>query len=80
VLCRGAQGEEPFARMVPDAVEGWLTEVDVASGRTVDPVLARLGLAVTRGLLLDLVATGDDAGVSAAMQSFVELLRLIDQF
>jgi len=35
----------------------------------------RLGLAVTRGLLLDLVATGDDDGVDAAAAYFVTLLR-----
>jgi hypothetical protein len=35
----------------------------------------RLGLAVTRGLLLDLVATDDEKGVDAAAQAFVELLR-----
>jgi AcrR family transcriptional regulator len=32
---------------------------------------ARLGLAVTRGLLLDLVATGDRTGVDAAMGVFI---------
>ena len=37
--------------------------------------MVRLGLAVTRGLLLDLVATGDDAGVDAAAARFVALLR-----
>jgi hypothetical protein len=31
---------------------------------------ARLGLAVTRGLLLDLLATGDDQGVHAALEVF----------
>ena len=41
---------------------------------TVDPALARLGLAVIRGLLLDLVATDDDAGVDAAAQAFVGLV------
>ena len=69
------QGEEPFVRMVPGAVDAWLAEVDAASGGTSDPALVRLGLAVTRGLLLDLVATEDDAGVNAAAQGFVELLR-----
>jgi AcrR family transcriptional regulator len=67
---RGAQGEPPFDRMVPHAVHGWLAHVGA-----VDPALARLGLAVTRGLLLDLVATGDDAGVGAAMQAFIELVN-----
>ena len=40
-----------------------------------DLPLARLGLAVIRGLLLDLVATDDEAGVDAAAQAFVHLLR-----
>jgi hypothetical protein len=37
--------------------------------------MARLGLAVTRGLLLDLVATEDEAGVDAAAEAFIQLLR-----
>jgi AcrR family transcriptional regulator len=72
---RGAQGEEPFARMVPGAVDAWLAEVDTAGGGAADPALVRLGLAVTRGLLLDLVGTDDDAGVTSAAQAFVDLLR-----
>lgn len=72
---RGAQGEEPFNRMLPGAVESWLTEVDAKTGGSADPAFARLGLAVTRGLLLDLIATNDDDGVDAAAQAFVELLR-----
>ena len=70
---RGAQGEQPFARMVPGAVENWLSEVDAKAGA--DPAFVRLGLAVIRGLLLDLVATDDDEGVDAAARAFVELLR-----
>lgn len=72
---RGAQGEQPFARMLPGAVDGWLTEVESKSGGTADPAFVRLGLAVTRGLLLDLVGTNDDEGVDAAAQAFVYLLR-----
>lgn len=72
---RGAQGEEPFVRMVPGAVEDWLAEAGKVTGGASDPALVRLGLAVTRGLLLDLVATDDDAGVTAAAQAFVNLLR-----
>jgi AcrR family transcriptional regulator len=71
---RGAQGEEPFARLVPAAVDAWLAEVAARAPDMADPALARLGLAVTRGLLLDLVATNDDAGVDAAAQRFAELL------
>jgi hypothetical protein len=37
--------------------------------------MARLGLAVTRGLLLDLVATGDQQAVDDAAALFVALLR-----
>jgi len=72
---RGAQGEQPFARMLPGAVESWLTEVDAKTGGSADPAFVRLGLAVTRGLLLDLIATNDDDGVDAAAHAFVELLR-----
>ncbi len=72
---RAAQGEEPFARMIPAAVDGWLASADTAADGEVDPAMIRLGLAVTRGLLLDLVATGDEAGVDAAAATFVELLR-----
>ena len=38
-------------------------------------VLARLGLAVTRGLLLDLLASGDSAGVTDAFELFTRLLE-----
>lgn len=72
---RAAQGEEPFVRLVPDAVDGWLGAVDERTGGAADQAMARLGLAVTRGLLLDLVATGDVDGVDAAAARFVALLR-----
>jgi len=72
---RAAQGEKPFTRMIPGAVDGWLSAVEAAADGPTDPAMARLGLAVGRGLLLDLVATNDDAGVDAAAQAFVSLLR-----
>jgi len=72
---RAAQGEAPFTRLLPAAVDGWLTQVDELTDGTADPAIVRLGLAVTRGLLLDLVATGDDEGVDAAAAGFVALLR-----
>lgn len=67
---RAAQGEPPFTRLLPAAVQGWL---DAASAH--DPALVRLGLAVTRGLLLDLVGTDDEVGVDAAAAAFAALLR-----
>ena len=72
---RGVQGEQPFARMLPGAVEAWLADDSAGS---IDPALARLGLAVARGLLLDLVATNDDDGVDAAAKAFVDLLRRVE--
>lgn len=66
---RGAQGESPFATMLPAAVDRWLAEVPA------DRSTARLGLAVMRGLLLDLAGTNDDAGVDAAAQHFIELIE-----
>ena len=65
---RGANGEAPFDRLIPGAVESWL-----ADDRG-DPALRRLGLAVARGLLLDLVATGDEVATAAAVARFAELL------
>lgn len=71
---RGAQGEQPFARMLPGAVDNWLAG-GAAAKQPVDPAMMRLGLAVARGLLLDLVATDDLAGVDAAAEAFAALVR-----
>jgi AcrR family transcriptional regulator len=71
---RAAQGEAPFTRLLPAAVDGWLAHVGRHMGGNTDPVTMRLGLAVTRGLLLDLVATGDDESVDAAAARFADLL------
>jgi AcrR family transcriptional regulator len=68
---RGTQGEEPFDRLVPALVEDWLAVFPRGRGRD----QARLGLAVIRGLLLDLVATEDRKGVDRAMNQFLELLH-----
>ncbi|NTY61334.1 TetR family transcriptional regulator [Mycolicibacterium sphagni] len=69
---RGAQGESPFTGMLPAAVDRWLALAQADSD--VNPAMARLGLAVTRGLLLDLAGTNDDAGVDAAAQHFIGLI------
>ena len=71
---RAAQGEEPFTRLLPAAVRGWLDAADRHTGGAIDPAFARLGLAVARGLLFDLVATDDEAGVDAAAAAFTALL------
>lgn len=62
------------------AMESWLapaTEALVTTGA--DPMAARadvcLALAVVRGLLLDLLATGERSGVGQAFERFVELVE-----
>jgi AcrR family transcriptional regulator len=71
---RAAQGEPPFTRLLPGAVYAWLDAVAERAPGTVDPTLIRLGLAVTRGLLLDLVGTGDEAEVGAAHARFLSMV------
>jgi AcrR family transcriptional regulator len=60
-----------------EVMAAWLPAVTAAfestSGTANAPVDARLILAVTRGLLLDLVTTGDTDGVDAAMQRFATM-------
>jgi AcrR family transcriptional regulator len=77
---RALQGEEPFAQMLPGAVDDWvvaITAAQVAVGVPVDTasVNSRIGLALMRGLLLDLLATGDRAATDAALEAFVGLLE-----
>jgi AcrR family transcriptional regulator len=64
---RGANGEPPFDRLLPDAVTTWLD-----ADQSDDPDFARLGLAVVRGLLLDLIATGDEAATTRALLRFIQ--------
>jgi AcrR family transcriptional regulator len=71
-------GTEGF---LEEALEGWISPVaNSITSAGVDQntarVLARLGLAVTRGLLLDLLASGDTAGTTDAFELFS---RLLDQ-
>jgi AcrR family transcriptional regulator len=78
-ICGQALRGRPEAAAVLDGlVTDWLEPLvaaEVAAGT--DPATARnrarLGLATVRGLLLDLLATGDRAGVDAAMEEFLLL-------
>ncbi|MET0911360.1 MAG: TetR/AcrR family transcriptional regulator [Ilumatobacteraceae bacterium] len=70
---RGANGEVPFDQFVPGAVDSWL-EPGPDAPPDPDPALTRLGLAVIRGLLLDLVATGAVDETTAALHRFADLL------
>jgi AcrR family transcriptional regulator len=71
------QGRAHTTEMLDGIVDSWLdpiAELSVARGvpRATARAQARLGIAVTRGLLLDLLATGDVAEVDAAMEAFIE--------
>jgi AcrR family transcriptional regulator len=72
------QGRPGTEALLEGIVDRWLdaiTEINVASG--MEPGFARahgrLGIAVTRGLLLDLLATGDRAGVDAAVEAWIAI-------
>ncbi len=72
---RGLQGDEGIRPLLKENIEGWIA-ANVALGAAlgipedVAAVHGRLGVAVTRGLLMDLLATGDRKGVDAAMKAF----------
>jgi AcrR family transcriptional regulator len=77
---RALQGDPAVAPLLQGDIAQWLEANDAlvegmgaeAAGvpREVARAHARLGLAVVRGLLLDLLATGDRAGVDAALDVF----------
>lgn len=69
------QGLPHAARLRADLIEPWLDPLAALAERAgVEPARARTGarlqLAVARGLLLDLLISGDRAGVDAAMELF----------
>ena len=76
-------GQAPYGRLGDDqfldsTVEGWLAPVAAAmveAGNTEANARtdARLGMAVVRGLLLDLLATGDRDAVTEAYERFLRL-------
>ncbi|MFL5830931.1 MAG: TetR/AcrR family transcriptional regulator [Solirubrobacteraceae bacterium] len=72
------QGRAHTTELLEGIVEDWLapvTEINLSLGIPPDMARAhaRLGVAVTRGLLLDLLATRDVAGVDAAMEAFIDV-------
>ncbi len=74
---RGAQGEAPFNRLIPALVEQPLAAVANRPDVAVDEegrAGARLGLAVIRGLLLDLVATGDRKATGRALELYASMV------
>lgn len=72
---RALQGDGQVQPLLAESITSWLEENDtLAAARGIPLGLAqthaRLGLAVVRGLLLDLLATGDRAGVDASLEVF----------
>ncbi len=77
---RALQGDESIRPLLNDDIEHWLDANVTLSAPLGVPgdvarTHARLGLAVTRGLLLDLLATGDRAGVDEALEIFADRYR-----
>ena len=71
----GRLGDKQF---LDSTVEGWIAPVAAAmveagASEATARIDARLGMAVVRGLLLDLLATGDRDGVTEAFDRFVRL-------
>jgi AcrR family transcriptional regulator len=71
-------------RLLGGIVDDWLeqlAEVQEAAGRTHDEARAevRLGVAVTRGLLLDRLATGDRDDVDAAFERYLAIVEAATQ-
>jgi AcrR family transcriptional regulator len=76
----GRLGDEQF---LDSAVRGWIAPVAAAMVEAGDSeatarIDARLGQAVVRGLLLDLLATKDRDGVTQAFDRFVRLYETAD--
>jgi AcrR family transcriptional regulator len=72
---RGRPGTEGFLQRV---VTGWLEPLTAAIAESgtdprAAPAAARLSMAVTRGLLLDLLATQDTEAVTEAFELFLQL-------
>ena len=72
------QGRPHTVELLDGIVDDWLdpvTEINMSLGipRRVARAHARLGVAVTRGLLLDLLATRDVEAVDDAMEAFIDV-------
>jgi AcrR family transcriptional regulator len=79
IYAQALQGSAYALPLLDGIVDLWvepLTDLAVAQGRPEPQARAeaRLGVAVTRGLLLDLLATRDRAAVDAAMERYITAL------
>ena len=82
VYGQALQGRPGTTDLLDDVVHAWLAPV-IALGTEHGlseedaQVTARLGLAVTRGLLLDLLATGEREAVDAAIERFITVYEAL---
>jgi AcrR family transcriptional regulator len=78
VYGQALQGHAPATELLDNVVSAWVEPAAAVAeslglAREEAVAHARLGVAVTRGLLLDLLATEDRAGVDAAMEEWIAL-------
>ena len=80
VYGQALQGRAWAKPLLPGVVEDWIGPIAalfIAGGQSPANarIDARLSIAVTRGLLLDVLATGEAAETDAAMERFLQLLN-----
>jgi AcrR family transcriptional regulator len=79
VYGRALQAPQQFAGFLDRVVADWMSDLVKAQGSDADPAAAArtasLVIATIRGLLLDLLATGDQARVQDAADSFLATLE-----
>jgi AcrR family transcriptional regulator len=81
VFALAARGEPGTAPLLPGLTSSWLDDAAVVAERlgiAPDPTALRLGVAVSRGLLLDLLAGASLEEVTAAHDLFVRLSQTGD--
>jgi AcrR family transcriptional regulator len=81
VYGQALQGRPGTTQLLDGIVDSWLgpiTEIYMGQGldRETAQARGRLSIAVTRGLLLDLLATGDRQGADAALEQWIALNEL----
>ena len=79
VYGQALRGRAPATSLLDDDIASWLrpgvrTLADTGMPADRAEALARLGLAAARGLLLDLLATGDRRAVTEAFELFLSLI------
>ena len=82
VYVRALHGTPGTESLIGNVMEPWLAAMEAwQAALGLPPEVARprarLALAASRGLLLDLAATGDRAAVDAAMDQFIDLLTAV---